>query len=294
MATLFLMIGLPYSGKSTLAESYKNYNRTMVISSDEIRKELFGDAGDQSNNELVFKEFHTRVVNGLKMGYNVFADATNLNRKKRMAFLGSMPKGTFKVGVMMATPLELIFERMEKRERRVSKEVVMRMLKQFQPPTEGEGFDLINIELNRPFHSLENYLELNLIPHDNPHHKLDVAEHMLATSNLIKEWLEGDSYDKRKNNLMTAARYHDIGKYLVKEFDDKGIAHYYYHANVSAYLYLTAERFSRQEDVIYRANLIYEHMTPFNSNFPPKRMSIYPKEFIEDLLLLHKADVQSA
>ena len=49
MAKLICLMGLPASGKSSYATSIQNSN-TFVVSTDTIRKDLFGNEEDQSHN----------------------------------------------------------------------------------------------------------------------------------------------------------------------------------------------------------------------------------------------------
>lgn len=87
---LFFMVGLPASGKSTYAkELSKNYN-AIILSSDEIRKELCGDENSQDKNNEVFIVLHRRIKEYLKSGKNVVYDATNVNSKRRKAFLDEL------------------------------------------------------------------------------------------------------------------------------------------------------------------------------------------------------------
>ena len=48
MTKLFLMIGLPASGKSTLAEQIAKSEDAEIVSSDNIRKELYGEDGTRT------------------------------------------------------------------------------------------------------------------------------------------------------------------------------------------------------------------------------------------------------
>lgn len=79
---LFILVGLPSSGKSTIADELSgSIDNTVVVSSDEIRQELFGD-----NYVRSIKTFETakkRIYENILSGKNVIFDATNLNRYKR-------------------------------------------------------------------------------------------------------------------------------------------------------------------------------------------------------------------
>ena len=60
MIRFYMMIGLPASGKSTIAKEIAESEDAVIVSSDEIRKE-FGDVNDQSQNARVFEEVEKRL-----------------------------------------------------------------------------------------------------------------------------------------------------------------------------------------------------------------------------------------
>ena len=73
---LYIMVGIPGSGKSTFIERHKKED-DIVISTDEIRKEL-GDVSDQSKNAKVFEIAYDRLN---KADRDTYFDATNLTMK---------------------------------------------------------------------------------------------------------------------------------------------------------------------------------------------------------------------
>lgn len=60
MIKFYMMIGLPASGKSTIAKEIAKSEDAVIVSSDEIRRE-FGDVNDQSQNVKVFEEVEKRL-----------------------------------------------------------------------------------------------------------------------------------------------------------------------------------------------------------------------------------------
>ena len=76
---LVIMCGIPASGKSTVAKLF-NSN---IVSTDSIRKELFGDESIQGNGVEVFSLAYSRIRNYLSLGENVVFDATNITIKSR-------------------------------------------------------------------------------------------------------------------------------------------------------------------------------------------------------------------
>ena len=108
----FMLVGLPYSGKSVQAEKLKEQYGAVVHSSDAIREEVLGDIQDQNNNGKVFEVLHRRVFEDLSAGKNVVYDATNISYKRRMDALQLINKIVCqKVCLFMATPLDVCIER---------------------------------------------------------------------------------------------------------------------------------------------------------------------------------------
>ena len=147
---LAIMIGIPGSGKSTIAkeitESYKRVREeeVYIISSDAIRAEVLSSAEDQSNNELVFKIFHKRIKEHLSLGENVIADATNMSIKSRASILSLVGvKKYIKIAYVVDTSLEESKKRNRNRDRKVPEFVLEKMVHQFQIPYYEEGFDVI-------------------------------------------------------------------------------------------------------------------------------------------------------
>ena len=69
MSIFYMMVGLPASGKSTVANSLGG--NVIVRSSDELRDKLLGDINDMSNNSGVFDILHSLVKSDLYCGKDV-------------------------------------------------------------------------------------------------------------------------------------------------------------------------------------------------------------------------------
>lgn len=296
MAKLIFLIGLPAAGKSSYCESYKVLNPDVVIvSSDAIREEVFGDVNDQSHNQEVFSIVEKRCREALKTNKETVLDATNLNRKRRINFIKVMPKCEVEA-VVFAIPFEVCCERNKNRERVVPENVMERMYKSFQPPHYAEGFDKIKyITLNSKKVSLEDILNKNKISHDNPHHTLDIYSHCIAAEKIARKISVRENLSNKDSILLQiAARYHDIGKFICKTFSDyKGnltkIAHYFSHQNVSAYLFLCYDTDLEDKKKTFISNLIYHHMDFYMKDFKPEKM-FFNENFIKLLKLLNESD----
>lgn len=65
--TLYMMIGLPGSGKTTLAKEISQLHiNSKHISSDSLRLELFGNEEDRENNHIIFNEMKKKNKRLLK------------------------------------------------------------------------------------------------------------------------------------------------------------------------------------------------------------------------------------
>lgn len=234
-----MMVGLSYSGKSTLAKEIAIKYNGVIHSSDAIRKELYGDANIQANPQKIFSKLGNRVIADLKEGKNVIYDATNLSFKRRVHFLKSIEKiPCKKICVVAIASLKEIFKRKADsiREVVVPAEVIYKQLQHFTVPYYYEGWDDIRVIQNKnnllPTQDLDSLLSISrAINHNNPHHSFPIGLHMDTAATLAKENYE-------KDILVEALQYHDIGKIFTETKDDKGISHYYNHQFVSAYAYL--------------------------------------------------------
>lgn len=273
----------------------------MIVSSDAIREEVFGDVNDQSHNQEVFNIVEKRCREALKANKEVILDATNLNRKRRINFIKVMPKCEVEA-VVFAIPFEVCCERNEDRERVVPMSAMERMYKSFQPPHHAEGFDKIEYIRLGDFDDEEYYYIINDrnidCKHDNPHHSLSCGEHCEAAYFKAREFLlEDDAFSKyERNSIFEAAGHHDMSKYKCKVFYDmKGNptkdAHFYGHECVSAYDYLVCFPENSDEELTFVSNLIANHMVFYAGEGAVKnRRKLYGEEFWAALEVIHKAD----
>jgi putative nucleotidyltransferase with HDIG domain len=284
---LILLVGIPGSGKSTYAEQYiKENNNTIHLSSDAIRAELWGDESIQGNPGEVFSLMQKRAVEALNDGKNVVYDATNITRKDRAGIISACPKFTTIECHIIWAPIEECINRDAVRDRTVGNEVIDRMLKRFQAPWVDEGIEDIFVIRPNSF-DFDKYTsdcwDAMKIPHDNPHHTLDVNKHCEEAL----KFLDSPSVDF---NLKYAALWHDIGKPKTKVFVNiKGetceTAHFYSHNNLGAWM-----SYGLQFGTPYIAWLISTHMDPF---FDSKYYRNLPSYLKRDIDILHKADLEA-
>ena len=313
---LFTLVGLPGSGKSYLADGIALTDGNVLVkptihSSDEIRKELFGDVNDQQHNEEVFNTLHQRIKDDLAAGKDVIYDATNLYKKKRSAFLQELKYiPCQKVCILMLTPYAEILRQNAERERVVPESVIRRMYLNFCPPSLQEGFDDIILayhygSIDRGEFSLYNFLhgEINAcnISQQNEHHTYSIGDHCSAAAQYIADHYPGDDV------LYAAAMLHDVGKVFTKSnLNFKGRVdtnyHYYGHEHCGSYdsfFYASSGTISHHAftpaEIIDIANLIYYHMRPYTAwkqseKAKERDRKIFGEKFFNDVLKLHEAD----
>lgn len=89
--SLVLLIGIPGCGKSTWIKNNKSkWENTVVVSPDEIRKQLLGDVSDQTKNSEIWKFAKLFAIESLKSGSNVIIDATNTDNVNRILWVESI------------------------------------------------------------------------------------------------------------------------------------------------------------------------------------------------------------
>lgn len=118
MTVVKVLIGVAGVGKSTYIEQHKT-EESLVLSSDELRIELFGslEAGNQPEAiPVVFKVLHERMKEALlSKEYDIiFYDATNLSRKLRKGFYEQFKKYAEIETVVLVKPLATISNRLGK------------------------------------------------------------------------------------------------------------------------------------------------------------------------------------
>lgn len=293
-AILEMFIGIPGCGKSTHARKMMEKDFSIVIvSSDAIRKELYGSEEDQSHNQEVFNEVFKRTRAALANDLHVIVDATNLSRKRRIAFLKQF-NNCEKRATVFAIPFEVCCERNNSRERTVPQHAMDRMYRSFEPPHWAEGFDDIQIVGTKDIDTMYIFKceqENIKTSHDNSHHTFSCGIHCFEAELYIKNKYPNEV------DLQMAARFHDVGKYKCKVFHNaKGEpteeAHYYNHENVSAYDFIVHYFLMPPQRVIHIANLIANHMVFYaGEQAMEKRRKLYGEKFWSDLKKIHEADL---
>lgn len=168
MADLYVMCGIPGSGKSTVAQKVAARNEgTVIVSSDGMREKYFGDenklydknvlkeqmaeyaklfplnekAKKNIGHDFIFRKVDEACIDALRNGHDVIYDSTNLSCVSRARILHKFDGIRDKAYIVYVDcPLELALERNAKRARVVPEDVIRRMYSRLEPPKEKENF----------------------------------------------------------------------------------------------------------------------------------------------------------
>lgn len=140
--SLWIVSGIPGSGKSTWISAFIATATApiVIVSTDDLRAELLGDATEQGANRKIFKIAHSRVRFALRAGKSVVFDATNLLKAHRSpVWRIGRACGARSIAVVLATPLSEALRRNQARSRQVPEVVIARFFLQWQRPSLSEA-----------------------------------------------------------------------------------------------------------------------------------------------------------
>lgn len=325
LGKLIMLVGLPASGKSTIANELKDYYNAIILSSDSIREELYGNASIQDDHNKVFDTLHTRANELLNKGVNVIYDATNINRKRRIHVINNVLTADEYIAYYINRSVTHCLTMNECRERVVPNNVIINMYKSLQIPLESEGFNVVINHRNIPplldgtpneiiavlnhkyshdsmFNILEeldyNFSKVFNLPHDSKYHTFSVSRHIYYVYDYIFDNYKGN----RRNEMLLAALLHDIGKAYCKSFENNKrqitrTANFIGHEFVSAQLAdELLYKWGYDENIIkYVTTLVQLHMIPHNMSQKQenKLRKLISEELFDDLMFLNEADVKA-
>ena len=293
MTVIKMLIGVAGVGKSTYIQKVKT-EKSLVLSSDELRIELFGDLEAGNAPEaipVVFKTLHERMKEALlsKQYDVIFYDATNLNRKLRKGFYEQFKKYAKIEAIVLVKPLVTILEQNAQRSgfAKVPENVIRRMYESLQVPRISVDCD--KIEVIGDFEDFAGEIAMiKEMKHDSPYHAEDVDTHIQMTIDGAKAQAESIHYTK--DEIVTLAELHDLGKGITKKSSQsRGVAHDYFvevhgshsmfdnHANVGAMYALVKFKEELNKSNLKIIEAIYQHMNAHNG-------------FSEKMIKKHKLD----
>lgn len=153
---LYVMVGIPGSGKSTYVNVIKmNMPDAVVLSTDDYLEEKAVELGStyaevfDTHYKEAEKNIHVQLKDAVKKGLPVIWDQTNLRIKKRKTILSYFPDDYKTIGVFVNTSLDVAIARAESRAiatgKVIPKGVIVSMYNGKEAFAEDEGFDVTYI-----------------------------------------------------------------------------------------------------------------------------------------------------
>ena len=139
--TLYVLCGLPASGKTTIAKQFEKELGVKRHSYDDIPNAN----KDKESKEIAWKQLANKILLDLKNGNDVICDYLNLTKQSRIDLLSELNVSCNKVLIILQTPIEECKRRNKLRD---EKECVSDMDMHFFPmifeqPNTDEGWDEI-------------------------------------------------------------------------------------------------------------------------------------------------------
>lgn len=147
---LYVLVGVPGSGKSTWVANQQWTGDCVVVSTDEFVEDYARECG--STYSEVFEDYMPtavrlmadKVVRAREAGKDIVWDQTSTTVSTRAKKFNMLPD-YYKIAVVFRTPdMETLKRRLDSRPgKTIPPDVVERMVAQWEEPTTDEGFDQI-------------------------------------------------------------------------------------------------------------------------------------------------------
>jgi predicted kinase len=152
MPTLYFLIGLPASGKSTWRKSHYG----IVLSTDDYIHQYAKDTNSTYSEcfkdavKLAETQMYEDLNQAIESGADIIWDQTNVSKKVRKNKLAKIPEHYWKVAVYFTCPEQEEWQRRldARPEQQISKKILDDMAGRMEFPTKAEGFDQVIVVEN--------------------------------------------------------------------------------------------------------------------------------------------------
>ena len=226
MKKIYVCIGVNGSGKTTY-----------------VQKQL--NNGTVSTNELDIQEVKKFLEDDTKS--TLYVDSQNLKRRTRRGIYTSVQGKVEVIALCFLQPLSILIHNFNENNGQTISDVI-ESYKTLQVPRIGVDCDKIEKVYGNNFNEFRHEFMGNL-PHDNPNHKESINEHILMCIQ-----------NSKTKQLKEISKYHDLGKFICKEFISEHHAVFRNHDSVSAMYYLAKIDVTNQEK-LDNMEVIYQHIS---------------------------------
>lgn len=149
---IYMLVGTPYSGKSTWTKEFvNNEHRMVVIDTDKYLEDKAAQHGITYNEAFhrfskdAEKAMYDKVRKAVGDLRDIIWDQTNMTVKSRARKLAMIPGSYIKIAVAFTQPSkEELDRRMSLRvDKQIGQHIIDNMLATYQPPTVAEGFNTV-------------------------------------------------------------------------------------------------------------------------------------------------------
>ncbi len=225
-SVLILLIGLPASGKSVLAEKLKielkykhDLNKIHIIDTDIIRFRLFGAEFCHTNEKFTIEEKNNEILEKLKPGNIVIVDDLHYLTSMRHQFYEMCKKkGALSVPIYLSTPVSHCKKWNDKRGLPVPQKVIDEVERKFDIPGKKYqwdktqlNFDPTSIKINKIVEKSIQFIEENFKKNINSSTKRKSIKKIQSIND--RKSKEISSFDKESRFL--------IHKIITKDYSDE-------------------------------------------------------------------------
>ena len=291
--TLIVSVGISGSGKSYLGKQLMEKNDNCVmLDSDDLREELFGDRYDQTHNQQLFEEMAKHTIDNLRQNHTVYYCATNVSYKKRKHLIDVVKKEIPDANCicwLINTTIEECKRRNNLRDHPVPDEIINKQARSLHMPLDSEGWDSIQVVRGEEWNLAKAnafytalWQTIDGFGVKGAHHNFRLQEHLTRAAAIAHR----DS--PRYLPIEHATLWHDVGKPFTLVYDDEGEPHFYGHENVGAIYALN------YFNSLWIAQLICYHMKPYTGQHERRIWrDRCGKKIWNALKILHEGDMKA-